>query len=128
MKTRILYTLFLSTLILSANAQVSYDALNYSQTFNGGTARFASMGGAFGALGGDFSSLSVNPAGLGVYRSSEFTLTPSFKKRSVASTYNGTNNEDSRSRLGFDNIGFVFSPILMINVCKIVSKLLLYKK
>ncbi|RPH33486.1 MAG: hypothetical protein EHM93_05090 [Bacteroidales bacterium] len=109
MKTRILYTILFSIFLLSTNAQTTSDALNFSQTFNGGTARFVSMGGAFGALGGDFSSLSVNPAGLGVYRSSEFTLTPSFKKRSVSSDYNGSNGKDSRSRLGFDNIGFVFS-------------------
>lgn len=109
MKSKTIYSIFFSLFILSANAQSLSDALNYSQTFNGGTARFVSMGGAFGALGGDFSSLNYNPAGLGVYRSSEFTITPSFKKRSVSSDYNGTNGLDSRNRLGIDNLGFVFS-------------------
>lgn len=96
-------------IIISAKAQSAADALNFSQSFNGGTARFVGMGGAFGALGGDFSSLSYNPAGLGVYRSSEFTITPSFKKRNVSSDYNGTNGKDTRNRLGIDNLGFVFS-------------------
>lgn len=52
------------------------DALRYSQIFYGGTARFMSMGGAFTALGGDISSLSQNPAGLGLFRSSEISVTP----------------------------------------------------
>ncbi len=109
MKAKLLYSILLSAIVFSAKAQVASDALNYSQTFNGGTARFVSMGGAFGALGGDFSSLSYNPAGLGVYRSSEFTITPSFKSRKVSSDYNGSNGEDTRNRLNLDNLGFVFS-------------------
>lgn len=109
MKTRILYILIFSSFILSTSAQDQSDALKYSQTFNGGTARFMSMGGAFGALGGDFSSISYNPAGLGVYRSSEFTITPSFKKRTISSDYNGSNGSDYRNRLGLDNFGFVLS-------------------
>jgi len=109
MKAKLLYLILLSAIVFSAKAQVASDALNYSQTFNGGTARFVSMGGAFGALGGDFSSLSFNPAGLGVYRSSEFTITPSFKSRKVNSDYNSSNGEDTRNRLNLDNLGFVFS-------------------
>lgn len=109
MKTTLLHLAIITFTALSVNAQTFTDALNYSQTYNGGTARFTSMGGAFGALGGDFSSICVNPAGLGVYRTSEFTFTPSFKKRSVNSDYNGFSGNDSRNRLGIDNIGFIFS-------------------
>jgi hypothetical protein len=61
---------------IQASAQNQVDALRYSQIYPGGTARSTAMGGAFGALGGDFYSASLNPAGLGVYRSSEFTFTP----------------------------------------------------
>ena len=57
-------------------AQDEYDALRYSQHYFGGTARSTSMAGSFGALGADFSSFSINPAGIGVYRSTEFTMTP----------------------------------------------------
>jgi hypothetical protein len=67
------------------------------------------MGGAFGALGADFTSLSINPAGLGVYKSSEFTITPSFKHNSIKSTYNGVNASDTKNRLSFDNVGLVLS-------------------
>src|SRR3972149_2349672 len=49
---------------LAVNAQNDVDALRYSQTTFGGTARFCAMGGAFGALGGDFSSLNFNHVGI----------------------------------------------------------------
>ena len=45
------------------NAQNETDALRYSQIFPAGSARFAGLGGAFGAIGADFSTLSFNPAG-----------------------------------------------------------------
>lgn len=71
---------FVIAIILSVSAttiaQNVDDALRYSQLFYGGTARFMGMGGAFTSIGGDISTLSQNPAGLGVFRSSEITLTP----------------------------------------------------
>ncbi|MFA6798620.1 MAG: hypothetical protein WCR39_04935, partial [Bacteroidales bacterium] len=63
--------LIISMLLLGAlglSAQNEQDALRYSFIQTGGTTRSISMGGAFGAVGGDFSSLSINPAGLGIYR------------------------------------------------------------
>lgn len=39
------------------------DALKYSQQDIRGTARYMGMAGAFGALGGDITTLSQNPAG-----------------------------------------------------------------
>jgi hypothetical protein len=76
MKKICLIILVVFTLFTGAFAQNVEDALRYSQIFYGGTARFMSMGGAFTALGGDMSSLSQNPAGLGVFRSSEMTISP----------------------------------------------------
>jgi hypothetical protein len=93
----------------STFAQDASDVLRLSQYYNHGTARFVSMGGAFGALGADFTSLSYNPAGLGVYRSSEITFTPSLKTRLVDTRYLNTPFSDSRTRVLLDNIGFVTS-------------------
>lgn len=42
---------------LMANAQAAFDALQLSQQDLNGTARSMSMAGAFGALGGDLSTL-----------------------------------------------------------------------
>ena len=47
-------------------AQSAIDAYNLSQSDLRGTSRFMSMAGAFGALGGDLSTLTQNPAGIGV--------------------------------------------------------------
>lgn len=60
----------------AVHAQTLSDALRFSQLSNYGTARSTAMGGAFGALGGDISTLSTNPAGLGVFRKSEISFTP----------------------------------------------------
>ncbi|MBL0012681.1 MAG: outer membrane protein transport protein [Flavobacterium sp.] len=68
-------------LILVANysihSQSISDALLYANDNLSGTARFRSMSGAFGALGGDFSSINVNPAGSAVFLNNQvsFTLT-----------------------------------------------------
>lgn len=63
----------MTTGIFSQNVD---EALRYSQVFYNGTARFMGMGGAFTALGGDLSALSQNPAGLGLFRSSEISISP----------------------------------------------------
>ena len=70
-------------------AQSDEDALRYSQLSFGGTARFMGLSGAFGALGGDFGSLSGNPAGIGLYRTSEFSLTPAVTGSHVEANFLG---------------------------------------
>ena len=61
----------------SLHSQTISDALLYANDNLSGTARFRSMSGAFGALGGDFSSINVNPAGSAVFLNNQvsFTLT-----------------------------------------------------
>ncbi len=82
-------------LLLIANigfAQTMADVLRYSQTTNPGTARSAAMSGAFGALGGDLSSFSSNPAGIGVFRSSELSITPSLNFSTTKSNNRSAND------------------------------------
>lgn len=107
-KTISIFALFCSS-ILSMQAQDESDALRYSQSYFGGTARSSAMGGAFGALGGDFSCLSINPAGIGLYKKSEFTITPYINGTHSTSTYIDNSNSDYRYGLGLNNIGMVFS-------------------
>lgn len=59
----------------NTSAQSAIEALKLTDTDLLGTARFVSMGGAFTALGGDISTLSQNPAGIGVYRTNEVVTT-----------------------------------------------------
>lgn len=65
----------LTAIPATAAAQSSIDALTLSDTELRGTSRFMSMAGAFTALGGDLSTLTQNPAGIGVYRGSEVAIT-----------------------------------------------------
>ncbi len=93
----------------SLMAQGEFDALRYCQTDINGTARFMSMAGAFGALGGDASSIGINPAGLGVYRSSELSFTTGLYNSSTSSNWlNGTSEED-RYRVPLNNFTFVIN-------------------
>ncbi|MEI6766719.1 MAG: hypothetical protein WCM76_13895 [Bacteroidota bacterium] len=94
------------------NAQNEVDALRYSQFYLNGTARSAAMGGAFGSLGADFTSLSINPAGIGLYKASEFTITPSVFTGKANSTYMGVASEDLKYNFNLGNLGLVlaFTP------------------
>lgn len=72
-----------------------------------GTARSMSFGNTLGAIGGDFSSTSVNPAGLGIYRSSELSITPSLRMNSSTSSYQGVETSDNNLRFNFNHFGLV---------------------
>ena len=94
MKKISLLIISLLSVFTLVTAQNLDDALRYSQIFYGGTARFMSMGGAFTALGGDISSLAQNPAGLGVFRSSELTITPQLFNIKTSSSFNGSASDN----------------------------------
>ena len=91
------------SLSLLAGAQTEYDALRLSQSELTGTARYMSLGGAMGALGGDASAMKDNPAALGVYRSTEITGTMNLGlNNNQPITWQGrTTNQESRSDITF---------------------------
>ncbi len=110
MKNLFLTIIFVLSAISYSIAQNEIDALRYSQLYYGGTARSAAIGGAFGALGADFSSLSLNPAGIGLYKISEFTFTPSFYIGRTSSGYlDSPNREDYKYNFNLGNIGFIYT-------------------
>lgn len=105
---RTIISIFLAASIAGhAYSQNAGDALRYSRQFTGGTARFMAMGGAFGALGADFTTISTNPGGLGLYKSSDFVFTPSIHVGSSTSLYNGNEGSDSRTNFAVGNVGYV---------------------
>ncbi len=83
------------------------DALRYSNIQISGTARAVGMGNAFGALGGDFTSVGINPAGIGLYRSAEFTVTPKLSYSSVEGNYMNTMMEDNKYSFALNNVSYV---------------------
>ena len=92
---------------LQVQAQNELDALRYSQFDVLGTARYSAMGGAFGALGGDMSSMSVNPAGIGVFTRSTGSATISILSSTTDASYLGTSSSDNKLNFNISNAGFV---------------------
>jgi hypothetical protein len=90
-------------------AQTEFDASKIIQGDINGTARYMSMAGAFGALGGDGSAIKDNPAGLGVYRTSELSGTINVSLQNSKSTWNNTLGNDNLSNLGFTNFSYIKS-------------------
>jgi len=90
-----------------SNAQNELDALRYSSLEFYGDARFNAMGGSFGALGANMSSISVNPGGIGVYKSSDMSFTPAFHYNYTDSKLDGNSITDGRLNFHFSNIGIV---------------------
>ncbi|MCE1167169.1 MAG: hypothetical protein LWX70_03655 [Sphingobacteriia bacterium] len=109
---RIISMVLLVLFGLSAYGQTASEALRYSNIGFGTTARATAMGGAFGALGGDFSSISINPAGLGVYRTSEIVVTPLFTHGSIESDFMGKIGSDDKYNFSIANFGAVLTTII----------------
>ncbi|TXK52856.1 hypothetical protein FVR03_00335 [Pontibacter qinzhouensis] len=99
----------------TAFAQSEVDALRYTQLGISGSARIQGIGGAQSALGADISSMFVNPAGLGMFRRSEITVSPGFSTANANTrianpdSYFGPNVSDSRNSIGIPQAGIVFS-------------------
>ncbi|MEQ8924554.1 MAG: hypothetical protein RLO81_02010 [Fulvivirga sp.] len=82
-------------------------ALDLSRTTPGGSARMLGIGEAQTSLGGDISSASSNPAGLGFFNKSEFSFTPAFNYLNTTSEYLGSSTSDARLNFNFSNLGAV---------------------
>lgn len=104
-------SLFLIAALFSfgvVNAQNAMDAYRYSKNDLTGTARSVSMGGAFGALGGDISGIAINPAGIGVYRNSEIVTTLNFQNSGTETELlNSGKIKQNKFNVNFDNLAFV---------------------
>ncbi|MBN2635521.1 MAG: outer membrane protein transport protein [Prolixibacteraceae bacterium] len=106
------YSIFISLILLLPSlvmAQNFADAYRLSYNQIQGTARSAGMGNAFGALGGDFSSLSINPAGSAIYQSNEFVITPGFYNNSSEMKVDGNTFSDNDPNFSLNNVGVVGS-------------------
>ena len=94
-------------LVIDPSTITAFDIFNSSTTqFSLGTARSAAMAGAMTSLGADASSMSINPAGMGMYRSNEIVFTPMMtfsRAKSNAATFEG----NSKNRFGIGNFSMV---------------------
>lgn len=102
-----LFLLFAGFTFSVTQSQEIQDAVRYAQDNLNGTARFRAMGGAFGALGGDLSSINVNPAGSAVFSNNQVALTLSNFSTKNNSNYLGTNTSASDNSLDLNQAGGV---------------------
>lgn len=84
------------------------NALLFSRTKPGGSARVQAMGGAQVALGGDFSAALANPAGLGMYNRSEFTFSPALNTYNTDAEHLGTKSSGSKIVFNISSLSYVY--------------------
>lgn len=96
--------------VFSNDAMRTSDFFALSQPqFNFGSARSMAMGGAFASLGADPASMTINPAGLGMYRRNEVSITPMFYSVKAATPGTGSYLSDSKSGVGLGNLAGIFN-------------------
>ena len=103
---KIQYYLLAATLFsLPAAAQETYENANLTSSDLNGTARYVGMGGAMEALGADISTISSNPAGIGLFRRSQFSVSGGLLMQSKGKEF----GDGKKTNTSFDQIGFVYT-------------------
>jgi len=89
----------------SAIAQDTYESARMTETDLNGTARYVGMGGAMEALGADISTISSNPAGIGMFRHSKVSGSFGVVSQQDAKSFASGN----KTNMSFDQAGFVYA-------------------
>jgi long-subunit fatty acid transport protein len=88
-------------------AQNETDALRYTRYGLTGSARIQGIGGAQTALGADISTIATNPAGLGMFRRSEFSFSLGQQSVNAGTFSNVGQASDQESRFVIPQMGVV---------------------
>lgn len=109
-KLNIIKTLCFSLAVFVANAQdYSSDAFRFSQLINpAGSSRMKALGGDHSAIGADVSNISGNPAGLGLYTRSEFSVSAGLNSLETSTLYIGGPIINDKNNFGLNNLAMVF--------------------
>lgn len=105
---KIILVALIGLTLTNAKAQQVSDALRFAQDDITGTARYRSMSGAFGALGGDLSALNVNPAGSAIFTNNFASATLSNYNIKNKSNYFGTQTESKDNSFDLNQLGTVW--------------------
>jgi hypothetical protein len=108
-KLKCIATIFLVAVSYISHAQNEIDALRYSQSFFGGTARSMGMAGSFGALGADPSSITTNPAGLARFSKGHFSISMGGRFNNMRSEFSGTESSITRSSVPLNSVALVIN-------------------
>lgn len=107
MRKLFLSIIFGSSLLATAQETTTNDALRYAVNNLTGTARFRAMSGAFGAVGGDLSSINVNPAGSLFFNNNFASITGTSFNAHNRSDYFNTRTKENFSSLDLNQLGAV---------------------
>lgn len=107
MRYYILFLLFTATAFAQAQ-NYAEEGFRYTQFQYLGTARSAGAGGAMGAVGADPGAVVQNPAGLGLYRSSEFCISPGMRFGRSNSAYLGEEQSTDFNRFSLEQASLVW--------------------
>ncbi|MBR1557351.1 MAG: hemin receptor [Prevotella sp.] len=102
---KIIMTAFVLAAVLPVAAQDTYESARLLGSDLNGTARYVAMGGAMEALGADISTMSTNPAGIGLFRHSTASLSFGLVSQQDAVRFDGL----GKTNMSFDQVGFVYS-------------------
>ncbi len=100
--------LICSLFSLEVFAQNPDDALRTSWFTFGGTARNIATGGVMGSLGGDISAANMNPAGLGLFKTNEFVLTPGFNLNNNKFSFRGSDTSSKKNNFNLGATGYIW--------------------
>ncbi len=93
---------------LNTKAQYPDEIIKLSWYTQQGTARNVATGGVMGSLGGDITANHINPAGLGLFKTNEFVISPSFILNRNKFNYRGTDTANAKNALNYGASGFIF--------------------
>ena len=93
----------------SMQAQETYEGAELATEDLNGTARYIGMGGAMEALGADISTISTNPAGIGMFRRSWIGASAGATIQKGNSLNGSVYSDNGKTNADFNQIGFVFA-------------------
>ncbi len=113
MKKFLILAILIAPLFLQGQGVL--DIYNISTSNYQGTAKSMAMGNAMGAVGQDFSSIAINPAGAALFRKPTLTITPSLYNTYTSTEISGIDSWDYKSKISFNNLGYVSTSLYSNN-------------
>lgn len=108
-RTFLIGSLLLGFNSITAQEMLPTEGVQYSNPLQLGSARYNAMGGSFGAIGGDISSIHINPAGSAVNVTNYATGGLMLNLENNQANYLGNNQKINKSNFNFSNVGAVFN-------------------
>jgi hypothetical protein len=108
MKKMVLAIAFTGACFTTLHAQSIDDALRYSSSTLSGSARGQAVGGALGSLGGEPTSIYVNPASVAFFKTSDFSFAIDFQNITNKGSYLNSSGSDNKFAPNISNVTLIF--------------------